>query len=160
MKYLFLLLMLSYQCAAANTHHIFLTTQAETEHKSINPALSQCGRLRAHQLSTLLSYSNIERVYSTTERSAMETANPLAKLNGIPVKIFTDNLLDSLAVTVMKESKNVLIVAEQEAVKFLVEFISKHKIHPPENNNHKILYQISIIDDQKMITILKQPLEC
>ncbi len=160
MKYLFFLLMFSFQCTANTFHHIYLTTQAETKHKNINPSLSNCGRLRAHQLSTLLSYSEIERIYSTTERSTMETANPLATKNGIPVKIFTEKLLDSLAVTVMQETKNVLIIADQGTIEFLVEFISDHKINTTEKNKHTILYQITITDDHQIVTALKQPLEC
>lgn len=159
MRLLFLLL-LSFQSLADSPHHIFLTNQAETKHQKVDPPLSQCGRLRAQQLSTILSYSNIENVYSTTNLSAMETANPLAKKNGIPIKIFTNKLLGSLAVNIISEDKNVLIVANNKTIKFLVEFISKYEIPPSENVKQHILYQIIIIDDQEILTILKQPLEC
>lgn len=159
MRLLFLLLF-SFQSLADDPHFIFLTNQAETKHQKVNPPLSQCGRLRAQQLSTILSYSNIQNIYSTTNLSAMETANPLAKKNGIPVKIFTNKLLDSLAVNVISENKNVLIVANSKTIKFLVEFISKYEISPSEDIKQHFLYQITIIDDQEILTILKQPLEC
>lgn len=155
-----LLLLLSFPCSASNFHHIFLTTNAETKHQKNNPPLSKCGRLRANQLSTLLSYSDIARVYSTTELSAMETANPLAKKNSLPVKVFTNKLLDSLAITVMNEPKNSLIVADINTITFLVEFISKQKLVDPEYQPKNILYQISILGEEKILNIFKQPLEC
>ncbi|WP_077342724.1 histidine phosphatase family protein [Pseudocolwellia agarivorans] len=163
MRLVFLLL-LSFQSVANNIdkrpHYIFLTTPAETQHKKIDPPLSQCGRLRAQHLSTLLSYSNIQSVYSTTNLSAMETANPIAKKNKIPVKIFIDNLLDSLAITVIKEDKNVLIVANNDKIRFLVEFISQQELSKSQEHNQHLLYQITLLDGHKILTVLKQPLKC
>ncbi|XPF92720.1 histidine phosphatase family protein [Colwellia sp. RE-S-Sl-9] len=161
---LLLLLLLSFQCVANDSakspHYIYLTTHAETQHKKINPPLSGCGRLRALQLSTLLSYSNIENIYSTTRLSAMETANPIARSYKIPIKIFTENLLDSLAIRVIKDDKNVLIVADSDTIKFLAEFISKQELSSSHKNNQHLLYQIMLLDEHKILTILKQPLEC
>jgi hypothetical protein len=159
MKLLFFLLM-SFQCSANNIHHIFLSAQAETKHREVNPSLSQCGRLRAQQLSTLLSYTELKRIYSTTDLSAMETANPISKTNGIPIKIFTPKLLDSLAVTVIKEHKNALVVADNDTIEYLVEFISNRKLQIPSYHRQNILYQIVLLNDQVFLTILKQPLEC
>jgi hypothetical protein len=156
----FILLLLSFQCSANNIHHIFLTTQAETKHKGIDPSLSQCGRLRAQQLSTLLSFTELERIYSTTDLSAMETANPISKSNGLPIKIFTLKLLDSLAVTVIKENKNALVVADNDTIEYLVEFISKREPEIPNHQRQNILYQITLLNNQVFLTILKQPLEC
>lgn len=161
---LLLLLLLSFQCiandSAKSPHYIYLTTHAETQHKKINPPLSECGRLRARQLSTLLSYSNIENIYSTTGLSAMETANPIAKRYKIPVKIFTENLLNSLAIRVIKDNKNVLIVADNNTIKFLVEFISKQELSRSDKHNQHLLYQIMILNEHDILTILKQPLKC
>lgn len=161
---LLLLLLLSFQCiandSAKSPHYIYLTTHAETQHKKINPHLSECGRLRARQLSTLLSYSNIENIYSTTGLSAMETANPIAKRYKIPVKIFTENLLNSLAIRVIKDNKNVLIVADNNTIKFLVEFISKQELSRADQHNQHLLYQIMILNEHDILTILKQPLKC
>lgn len=157
---LLLLFILSLPCSANHIHHIFLTTQAETKHTEINPSLSQCGRLRAQQLSTLLSYSDIERIYSTTNLSTMETVTPISKRNGVPIKIFTSKLLDSLAVTIIKEPKNTLVVADKDTIKHLVEFISQHKVQVSNYHRQNILYQITIVGDQEILTIFKQPLEC
>jgi len=159
MKILFLLL-LSFQCLASSPHHVYFVTNAETKHQKISPPLSNCGRLRAVQLSNLLSYSKIEHIYSTTDLSAMETANPLATKNAIPVKVFTDKLLDSLAVTVIKEPKNALIVADINTITFLVEFISKKKLVAPARQPKNILYQVTISGNDKILSIFKQPLEC
>lgn len=155
-----LLFILSFQCVATPTHSIFITHHAETKHQQVNPPLSQCGRLRAKQLSTLLTHAEIKSVYSTTDLKNMETANPTAQKNNVPVKIFTPKLMGSLAITVMSEAKNVLIVADNNTIKFLIEFISKHELLPQRKNNQELLYQILIVDDQPVLTILKQPLQC
>lgn len=155
-----LLFFISFQCLASPSHSIFITNHAETKHQKINPTLSQCGKLRAKQLSTLLTHADIQHVYSTTDLKNMETANPTAQKNNIPVKIFTPKLLDSLAITVMKEEKNVLIVADNNAIEFLIEFIAKHNIEVNHVANHKLLYQILMIKNEPVLTILKQPLEC
>jgi len=145
---------------AAPIHTIFIANHAETKHQKHNPSLSQCGQLRAKQLSTLLTHANIKSVYSTTDLKTMETANPTAQKNNVPVKVFTPKLLDSLAITVMSETNNVLIVADTKTIKFLVEFISKHELLPTSRNNIELLYQIMIIGDEPVLTILKQPLQC
>lgn len=155
-----LLFFISFQCLASPSHNIFITNHAETKHQKLNPTLSQCGKLRAKQLSTLLTHADIQHVYSTTDLKNMETANPTAQKNNIPVKIFTPKLLDSLAITVMKEEKNVLIVADNNAIEFLIEFIAKHNIEVNHVANHKLLYQILMIKNEPVLTILKQPLEC
>lgn len=154
------LLALSLSFNAFGNHHIFLTTQAETKHTQVNPALSQCGRLRANQLSTLLSHSNIKYVYSTTDLSTMETANPIARMNGLPVKIFTPSLIDSLAVTITELTSNVLVVANDEIIKFLIEFISKNKLEINNTHNKNLLYQLTIVDKEVIINVFKHPLQC
>lgn len=142
------------------THSIFLSTHAETKHINNNPPLSQCGELRAKQLSTLLSYSNIESVYSTTDMRTMQTANPTAQNNNIPVKIFTDKLLDSVAITAISSDKNILIIGNNDTIAFLIEFITKKTVNLPKNNYQKMLYQITMINDQAILNVLKHPLQC
>ena len=142
------------------THTIFLSTNAETKHIKNNPPLSQCGEHRANQLSTLLSYANIESVYSTTDMRTMQTANPTAQNNNIPVKIFTPKLRDSVAITAINSNKNILIIGDNDTISFLLEFITKQTIKVPQNNYQKMLYQITIINDQAILNVLQQPLQC
>ena len=142
------------------THSIFLSTHAETKHLKNNPPLSQCGELRAKQLSTLLSYSNIESIYSTTDMRTMQTANPTAKNYNLPVKIFTAKYLDSVAITAINSNKNILIIGDNKTIGFLIEFITKKTINFPQNNDQKMLYQIIMINDQAILNILQQPLKC
>ena len=155
-----LLFMLSFQCLASPTHSIFLSTHAEIKHKVSNPSLSKCGQLRAKQLSTLLTYSNIKGVYSTTDRRTMQTANPTAQQYNIPVKIFTTQLLDSIAITAINENNNILIVGNTDTINFLVEFITKQQVNLPSNNYQQMLYQIIMVDNQPILNVLKQPLKC
>jgi phosphohistidine phosphatase SixA len=155
-----LLLLLSFQCLAAPTHSIFLSTHAESKHIKNDPPLSQCGRLRAQQLSTLLTYSNIENVYSTTDMRTMQTANPTAQKNNVPVKVFTTKLLDSVAITAINQNKNILIIGDNETITFLVEFISKQQLDAPKKNYQQMLYQIIMVDGQPILNVLKQPLQC
>jgi len=158
--YIGLTLLLTLSFNAVGSHQIFLTTQAETKHIELNPPLSQCGRLRAEQLSTLLSHANIKYVYSTPEFSTMETANPIAKMKGLPVKIFTPALVGSLAITATELNNNALIVANNETIQFLIEFISKNKIELSAPHNQNLLYQLIIIKNEVVINIFKQPLQC
>ena len=66
---------------------VFLVRHAERgQEPAQNPALTEAGRARAEALARLLSGAGVKAVYTSQFARTQQTAEPLAKLLGVPVE--------------------------------------------------------------------------
>ena len=138
---------------------IYLTRHAEKQ-LGENPNLTECGELRAHQLSQILALENITSVYSTSYNRTLETAYPTAKLNNVSIKHYSPKLLDLLAVKLLQAKQNVLVVGHSNTTPELADFIAENPLKSIREDEFQYLYQIKVIGDTRTVSILKQPLTC
>ncbi len=139
---------------------LYLVRHAEKQQKLPNPALTQCGKLRAQQLATLLSQVNIKDIYSTHYQRTMLTAAPLAKQQNVSIKNYSPRGLAQLALQLKQRKQNALIVGHSNTTPQLAQIITDKKVAPLTEQDYQQLYQIQFINEQVILTVFKQPLIC
>ena len=149
----------SSQVLAAADYTIYLTRHAEKE-SGKNPALTQCGSLRAQQLATMLQDTNIKQIYSTSYNRTMATAQPLSNSTKLPVKQYTPNRLSQLAHQLKKDKTTTLVVGHSNTTPELVKQLIGQQVTAIDESEYQMLYQIQFIESQPHLTILRQPLTC
>lgn len=154
-----ILIALSPLGVSAKEFTIYLTRHAEKQ-SGENPHLTECGQLRAHQLSQILALEGITSVYSTSYNRTLETAYPTAKLNDVAIKHYSPKKLDLLAVRILQAKQNVLVVGHSNTTSELADFIAENPLKSIRENEFQYLYQIKVIGDTRTVSILKQPLTC
>lgn len=153
-------LLCSLPSMAKESFSIYLVRHAEKQTEGENPSLTTCGLFRAKQLASLLSNANITNVYSTSYQRTMQTAQPLATLNTLPIKNYNPRYLDQLAVSLKTSQENTLIVGHSNTTPTLTALLSDQKVAALTEDDYQFLYQIQFIGDQKILTLFKQPLIC
>lgn len=139
---------------------VYLTRHAEKQTDQENPSLTKCGISRAHQLAELLELANIKAVYSTPYNRTIETATPVANKLGLAVKQYSPSALDMFAVDLLKAKQNVLVVGHSNTTPVLASFLSREKVKKISENQFRLLFQITINEDERTMTLLQQPLIC
>ena len=145
---------------ANDNFSIYLVRHAEKQADKQNPSLTNCGILRAKQLASLLSEAKIVTVYSTSYQRTMQTAQPLATLNKIAVKNYNPKYLNQFALQLKQHKKNALIVGHSNTTGMLTSLLSDTEVAPLTEDDYQFLYQVQFLGEEKVVTLLKQPLEC
>lgn len=139
---------------------VYLTRHAEKQTDQENPSLTKCGISRAHQLAELLELANIKAVYSTPYNRTIETATPVANKLGLAVKQYSPSALDMFAVDLLKAKQNVLVVGHSNTTPVLASFLSREEVKKISESQFRLLFQITINEDERTMTLLQQPLIC
>lgn len=145
---------------ASDNYSIYLVRHAEKKLDSDNPSLTQCGLLRAKLLASMLSKTTIKSIYSTSYQRTMQTAKPSANLHNLPIKNYSPKHLDQLATQLKQRKETALIVGHSNTTPMLTELLSKTDVKPLTEQEYQYLYQVQFFDNQTVLTILQQPLEC
>ena len=145
---------------AAESYSIFLVRHAEKLSDSKNPSLTLCGEKRAQQLASLLSKVNINTVYSTSYQRTMQTARPLAEQKKIAVTHYNPRNLAQFALQLKQKKESAFVVGHSNTTPVLVELLAQQKITPLSEQNYQYLYQVQLINEQAVLTIFQQPLDC
>ncbi|MGL1958182.1 MAG: histidine phosphatase family protein [Colwellia sp.] len=144
----------------ATQYSLYLVRHAEKQADAKNPSLTHCGQKRAEQLATLLSQTTIANVYSTSYKRTMATAKPSAKRHNLAIKNYNPRHLAQLAQQLKQRKENSLIVGHSNTTPQLAALLSGEKIAPLSEHDYQQLYQIQFMNDQPILTRLKQPLVC
>jgi phosphohistidine phosphatase SixA len=161
-KILFMASLLLFSCFsfATNNYSIYLVRHAEKLDNSKDPKLSKCGKQRAQQLSKILSKANISAIYSTKYQRTMQTAEPMSRLEQLKIQHYDPNNLELFSLQLKQEKRNTLIVGHSNTTPVLTELLAQQKVAPLTEDNYQYLYQVHILNDQPMLTILQQPTSC
>lgn len=139
---LLLVLIGSYSCKPATV--IYLVRHAEKVDDSRDPDLSDAGKARAEQLSSLLQNEKIVSIYSTKYKRTIQTATPLSNKTNVPIQFYTPDSLSALAKNIRMLNKNTLVVGHSNTTINLLEAFglqfSKKKI---EDSDYKNLFKIT-----------------
>lgn len=153
-------LLLCLPSVANDAFTLYLVRHAEKQASKDNPRLTQCGQLRAQQLSTLLEKVNLQAIYSTSYQRTMSTAQPSATRNKLAIKQYAPNKLAQLALQLKLRKQNALIVGHSNTTPALAELLSEQTVESIPESEYQMLYQIQFNDEQALLTVLKQPLSC
>ena len=157
---LFIFLYLASFSSIADNYSIYLVRHAEKNSDSKNPSLTYCGKLRAKQLASLLSQTNINHVYSTHYQRTMQTAQPLANQQKIAIKNYNPKYLEQLSLKLQQQKQNTLVVGHSNTTPSLVSLLTKQNIPPLSEESYQALYQVQYVDDKVILTMFQQPLIC
>jgi len=150
----------SYFSFATDNYSIYLVRHAEKLPDSKNPALTDCGTTRAEQLASMFSKANITAIYSTSYQRTMQTAKPLANLLKVAIKNYNPKHLEQFSLLLTQKNENSLVVGHSNTTPMLVELLAKQKVAPLTEQDYQYLYQVQFVNDQPMLTIFQQPLNC
>jgi len=157
---LFIFLYVISFCSIADNYSIYLVRHAEKVSGLKNPSLTLCGKLRAKQLASLLSQTNIKHVYSTHYQRTMQTAQPLANQQKIAIKNYNPKYLEQLSLKLQQHKQNTLVVGHSNTTPRLAGLLTKQTIAPLSEQHYQELYQIQYVNDQVILTMFQQPLIC
>jgi broad specificity phosphatase PhoE len=139
---------------------LYLVRHAEKQNTDKNPQLTQCGKLRAKQLATLLSTANIKSIYSTSYQRTMSTAAPLSNKQNIAIKNYSPRQLEQFALHLKQNKENALVVGHSNTTPQLTRLLSDQEVEPLSEKDYQMLYQVQYIAGKQQLTLLKQPLKC
>jgi len=139
---------------------LYLTRHAEKQSDAKDPDLTSCGRLRAFHLATTLKEAGLERIYSTSYTRTLNTASPAANQLKLPVKQYSPRGLGQLARELLSNKQNALIVGHSNTTPALLSEITGQKFEKIDESEFQMLFQVQIIADKKLVTVLRQPLTC
>ena len=151
---------ISWGSFSADSYSIYLVRHAEKLNDIKNPALTACGKNRAQQLASLLSKAEVESIYSTSYQRTMQTARPFAKQQKMVIRTYHPKELEQLALQLKHNKENTLVVGHSNTTPVLVELLSQQTVAPLTEQDFQYLYQIQFINEQAVLTILQQPLDC
>ena len=145
---------------AVDNYSLYLVRHAEKLSTVNNPALTACGTARAEQLANMLSKADITAIYSTSYQRTMKTAEPLANKQKMVIKKYSPKQLKPFAHQLRQKRENALVVGHSNTTPMLVELLSEQKVAPLTEQDYQYLYQVQFIDEQPVLTIFQQPLNC
>ncbi|GAA0823698.1 hypothetical protein GCM10009111_33750 [Colwellia asteriadis] len=162
MKLILLFVSLSFSLSAYsdNDFSLYLVRHAEKQSDKDNPSLTSCGLFRAKQLATMLSETGINKVYSTSYQRTLQTATPFAMQSSLSVKHYSPKNLADFAFQLKQQQQSSLIVGHSNTTPKLVELLTGKKVTKLSEDNYQMLYQIQFINNEVILTVLKQPLQC
>ncbi|MFT5758683.1 MAG: phosphohistidine phosphatase SixA [Alteromonadaceae bacterium] len=145
-----------------SSYTIYLVRHAEKQiiAGERNPELTQCGIKRAEQLASILDNVNLVNVYSTSYKRTMATAEPTAQQKHLTIKNYDPRELTTIATQLISEKKNALVVGHSNTTPQLTELLSKQAVKGLTELEFQELYQVQITANERILTRLKQPLEC
>ena len=119
---------------------------------SLDPGLSPQGRLRAVELSRVLSevdvVAGVDAIFVAPLRSAVETSVPLTTVNNVPVHTMeSPEDVEALVLRILDEYKGkiVLVITEPEIIQPLIaEMHGSKKLPEMADSEHDNLYIVSI----------------
>ena len=150
----------SFSSFAVDSYSIYLVRHAEKLTDVKDPALTACGVRRADQLANMLSNTDITEIYSTSYQRTMQTATPLANQQKMAIRNYNPKQLEQFAFQLKQKRENALVVGHSNTTPMLVELLAKQKVAPLTEQDYQYLYQVQFVNDQPMLTIFKQPLNC
>ena len=147
-------------CVASESFTLYLVRHAEKQPEGKNPKLTQCGQLRAKQLTTLLSTADIQSVYSTSYQRTMSTAAPMSKAQDVTIKNYDPRQLRQFSLHLKRRQENALIVGHSNTTPELTALLSSHEVAPMTEKQYQNLYQVQFVDNNVELITLTQPLNC
>jgi phosphohistidine phosphatase SixA len=143
-----------------NSYSLYLIRHAEKKIDKDDPALTECGKIRAKQIASILDKADIEKIYSTHYKRTMATAAPLALQQKLTIKSYAPNKLEQLAWQLLKDKKNTVVFGHSNTTPQLAELLSQTKVESISEKQYRGIYQVVISDESRHLTLLTQPLIC
>lgn len=145
---------------AQDSFNLYLVRHAEKQTEQDDPKLTECGKLRAEQIASILEHSKIKHVYSTPYQRTLATAAPFAKQQKIAIKQYSPAKLDQFALQLLQQKENALVVGHSNTTPQLSALLSGLEVETITEKQYRNLYQIQVSNSGKNLTLFTLPLTC
>jgi 2,3-bisphosphoglycerate-dependent phosphoglycerate mutase len=145
---------------AYDSFSIYLVRHAEKQAIKGDPKLTQCGKLRAEQIASMLAQTNIKHIYSTPYQRTMATAAPFAKQSKLAIKQYSPAKLAQFSQQLLKQKESALVVGHSNTTPQLAALLSEMDVAEITEKQYRNLYQIHVSSSGKTVTLFTQPLTC
>lgn len=146
-----------YKEDATTTYYLIRHAEKDQSDKTNrNPHLTEKGRKRAENWSTILKNVKFDAVYSTDYNRTKETATPTAKANGLELKFYDPRNMDMVKFKKDTKGKTVLIVGHSNTTPmFTNRLLGKKKYEMMNENNNGGLYIVKISNSETSSMVLQ-----
>lgn len=149
------------QKSNAETTTYYLIRHAEkirTDSLNKNPFLSDKGKARAQNWSTVFEHVNFDLIYTTNYNRTIQTAEPTAKKQKLTIQFYNAKDLYSKSFQEQTKGKTVLVVGHSNTTPQFVNAILKEEKYPEiEDDNNANLYIVTISNNFKKGILIKVP---
>lgn len=125
-----------------------------------NPALTQCGQLRAGYLANQLKDKNILSVYSTDYQRTQLTARPLAEELGLPIESYNPRELTEFATFLKQRRETALIVGHSNTTPKLATILSNQSFDKLPESEFDQLFMVRINGEKVTVEQKNQEFHC
>ncbi|MBL86228.1 MAG: phosphoglycerate mutase [Winogradskyella sp.] len=128
----------------------------ESDKTNKDPHLTEVGKKRAENWTTVFGDVKFDMVYSTNYNRTKETAEPTAKANNVDITFYDPRNLKLEDLIKETEGKTVLIVGHSNTTPMLTNaLLNEKKYNQIDESNNANLYIVTITDYTKSSTLLK-----
>lgn len=128
----------------------------ESDKTNKDPHLTEEGKKRAKNWTTVFGDVKFDMVYSTNYNRTKETAGPTAKANNVDITFYDPRNLKLEDLIKETEGKTVLIVGHSNTTPMLTNaLLNEKKYNQIDESNNANLYIVTITDYTKSSTLLK-----
>lgn len=147
---------ISISASTVSAREIYLVRHAEKQTGTgKDPALTEKGHVRAANLIRYLKSKNISAVYSTNYKRTLQTAEPLAKMLDIKIKIYDPRKLEAFAGKLKAGSGNALVVGHSNTTPELVILLGGDDHGKIDESEYERVYLLQINGDNAQSQLLK-----
>lgn len=146
-----------YKEDATTTYYLIRHAEKDQSDKTNrNPHLTEKGRKRAENWSTILKNVKFDAVYSTDYNRTKETATPTAKANDLELKFYDPRNMDMVKFKKDTKGKTVLIVGHSNTTPMFTNgLLGKKKYEMMNENNNGGLYIVTISNSETSSMVLQ-----
>jgi phosphohistidine phosphatase SixA len=148
--------------ALANHYQLFLVRHAEKAATSADPELSECGKLQAQALATLLKELPLPQIYHTPYQRTTMTAQALLQ-PGRALQSYDPAKLAEFSKQLQQQQQSAVVVGHSNTTPQLTSLLSGQDIKPMSEQQYGIIYQL-IFNNNQLHSLnllqLPQPAAC
>jgi len=130
--------------------------KVRTDSSNKNPNLTEKGKERAENWSTVLKHIDFDLIYATNYNRTIQTASPTAKNNNLELQFYDPRALFNDEFKTKTKGKTVLIVGHSNTTpQFVNKILGIEKYKDIEDTNNANLYIITIANSKAIDILLK-----
>lgn len=133
--------------ALANHYQLFLVRHAEKAATPADPALSECGKLQAKALATLLKEVSLPQIYHTPYQRTTMTAQALLQ-PGRALQSYDPAKLAEFSKKLQQQQQSAVVVGHSNTTPQLAALLSAKDIAPLTESQYGVIYQLTFNDNQ------------
>ena len=145
------------QDAAITTYYLIRHAEkVRADSTNKNPHLTEKGKSRAQNWSTVFKDVNFDMVYSTNYNRTIQTATPTANEKNLEMQFYNPKVLFDSNFQSETKGKTVLVVGHSNTTpQFVNKILAEERYTNIDDSNNSNLYIVTVINKETTVTLLK-----